>query len=104
MVLHLHNRTSLGVVGVSLGVVGVSLGVYALILSRRQGRDIKTILDFLFKEFGKKFKVQGHFEAKMPEMTASVGVRRKKQPIALWTLLRRLYLKGKDRYMAFFVN
>ena len=96
------------------GSVGVVLGAYQMVTGwqankrlkrleaiipriERQEQDICTLKDLFIQEFGKRTEIQGAFEANKAEMTASVGVRRKKKPGALLNLLRRLYLKVKDR-------
>ena len=91
-----------------LSTVGLALGAYQLITGWRARRlqkerdqerdqDSSTIKDFLFQKFGKRAEIRGHFKAQRAEMTASVGVRRKKKPSALLTLRRWWYRKVKDR-------
>ena len=82
------------------------IGIAGLVIGLRSGHrivddlhrivdDLHRIVDYLHRAFDKRIEADTKFPP--PEMTATLGVRREKKPVARFNLLRWLYLKVKDR-------
>ena len=89
----------IGIAGLVIGLIALRLVFGQMYLSCSRYKELKInqdrIVDYLHRAFDKRIEADTKFDA--PEMTATVGVRRKKKPVARFNLLRWLYLKVKDR-------
>ena len=95
-----------GIASLVIGIAGLVIGLIALrlvfgerYLNSSRYKELKInqerIRDYLHRAFDKRIEADTKFPP--PEMTATLGVRREKKPVARFNLLRWLYLKVKDR-------
>ena len=86
-------------IGIAGLVITLVIGIAGLVIGLRSGHrivdDLHRIVDDLHRAFDKRIEADTKFPP--PEMTATLGVRREKKPVARFNLLRWLYLKVKDR-------